>query len=146
VHNLLRPPNRLPLHCFTLILASKLMETFAIGRLRANVISSSTNLWWNVKSVMCCVLSLQQKRCIAWGMTFNLKTMRTPLILDSDPNHPNTEEAVARTLTVPDQICVRRIDGNSSILYSVESKPPHKLTMNYLRSGLREMNFSPEVV
>jgi hypothetical protein len=67
--------------------------------------------------------------------------------LDSDLDTPNTEEASARKWTIPDQFCVHRVDQDTStLLYTIEYKPAHKLSADYLRYGLREMNFWEEVV
>ncbi|KAF4227345.1 hypothetical protein CNMCM6805_003102 [Aspergillus fumigatiaffinis] len=47
----------------------------------------------------------------------------------------------------PDQFCIHRMDGNrSTLLTTVEYKPPHKLSVASLREGLRPMNFWQEVV
>ncbi|RAK92604.1 hypothetical protein BO79DRAFT_54504 [Aspergillus costaricaensis CBS 115574] len=47
----------------------------------------------------------------------------------------------------PDQFCIRRVDGErNTLLTTVEYKPPHKLSVENLRAGLREMNFWEEVV
>ncbi|CAG7936306.1 unnamed protein product [Penicillium salamii] len=41
----------------------------------------------------------------------------------------------------PDQFCVHRVDGSTdTLLTSVEYKPPHKLPVEALRVGLREMD------
>lgn len=41
----------------------------------------------------------------------------------------------------PDQFCIHRIDGNTStLLTTVEYKPPHKLSVATLRMGLRPMD------
>ena len=49
--------------------------------------------------------------------------------------------------SVPDQFCVHRKDGNTNTLVTtVEYKPPHKLTVENLRAGLRPMDFMKEVV
>ncbi|CAG7922066.1 unnamed protein product [Penicillium olsonii] len=46
-----------------------------------------------------------------------------------------------------DQSCIHRIDGNrSTLLTTIECKPPHKLTVASLQKGLRPMNFWREVV
>lgn len=42
----------------------------------------------------------------------------------------------------PDQFCIHRVDGSTnSLLTTVEYKPPHKLSVESLRAGLRPMNF-----
>ncbi|PYH98521.1 hypothetical protein BO71DRAFT_344644 [Aspergillus ellipticus CBS 707.79] len=47
----------------------------------------------------------------------------------------------------PDQFCIHRMDGNrSTLLTTVEYKPPHKLSVASLRRGLRPMDFWREVV
>ncbi|EEQ35329.1 hypothetical protein McanCB56680_004681 [Microsporum canis] len=49
--------------------------------------------------------------------------------------------------SIPDQFCIHRSDdGVSTLLTTVEYKPPHKLPVEYLRSGLRPMNLWEEVV
>ncbi|KAH7228557.1 uncharacterized protein BKA55DRAFT_716421, partial [Fusarium redolens] len=86
-------------------------------------------------------------------------------------NHPHAlsdvaEEAIEReTLSIlprtpdhrrdlkqlrPDQICVYRSDNTASsrrtMLYVSEYKPPHKLSAQHLRAGLRIMDIHEEVV
>lgn len=47
----------------------------------------------------------------------------------------------------PDQFCIHRIDDNTtSLLTTVEYKPPHKLSVENLRVGLRPMKFWETVV
>ncbi|EGD95585.1 hypothetical protein TESG_03058 [Trichophyton tonsurans CBS 112818] len=49
--------------------------------------------------------------------------------------------------SIPDQFCVHRVDdGVNTLLTTVEYKPPHKLAVEHLRVGLREMNLWEEVV
>ncbi|KAL4763531.1 uncharacterized protein BDW70DRAFT_148645 [Aspergillus foveolatus] len=46
----------------------------------------------------------------------------------------------------PDQYCIHRIDGDkSTLLTTVEYKPPHKLSVQNLRAGLRPMDFREKV-
>ncbi|EFQ98815.1 hypothetical protein MGYG_01830 [Nannizzia gypsea CBS 118893] len=57
------------------------------------------------------------------------------------PNQPNARHAI------PDQFCIHRVDdGVHKLLTTVEYKPPHKLPIEYLHAGLREMNLWKEVV
>jgi hypothetical protein len=72
---------------------------------------------------------------------------------DSHANALDEEAAEAREKNVtsgrmqPDQFCVHRLDGDSStLLMTVEYKPPHKLSIENLCAGLRPMNFWEEVV
>ncbi|GFF60995.1 hypothetical protein IFM51744_10551 [Aspergillus udagawae] len=47
----------------------------------------------------------------------------------------------------PDQFCIHRIDDdNTTLLTTVEYKPPHKLSVENLRVGLRPMDFWETVV
>ncbi|EER24649.1 hypothetical protein CPC735_060190 [Coccidioides posadasii C735 delta SOWgp] len=47
----------------------------------------------------------------------------------------------------PDQFCVRRLDDSTNTLITTgEFKPPHKLPVEYIRVGLRPMEFWEEVV
>ncbi|EEH37576.2 hypothetical protein PAAG_07994 [Paracoccidioides lutzii Pb01] len=49
--------------------------------------------------------------------------------------------------TRPDQFCIHRLDNNmNTLLTTVEYKPPHKLSVENLRVGLRPMNFWETVV
>jgi hypothetical protein len=47
----------------------------------------------------------------------------------------------------PDQFCIHRVDGQSNtLLTTVEYKPPHKLSVQTIREGLRPMDFWQEIV
>ncbi|EFR00754.1 hypothetical protein MGYG_03758 [Nannizzia gypsea CBS 118893] len=47
----------------------------------------------------------------------------------------------------PDQFCIHRVNGETShIVTTVEYKPPHKLSVENLRSGLKPIRFWDEVV
>ncbi|EEQ30518.1 hypothetical protein McanMca71_000776 [Microsporum canis] len=49
--------------------------------------------------------------------------------------------------SIPDQFCIhRRENGILRLLTTVEYKPPHKLPVEYLRTGLRPMNLWKEVI
>ncbi|BDD57465.1 hypothetical protein MPDQ_005575 [Monascus purpureus] len=68
-------------------------------------------------------------------------------------NHANAleeDDEVEPSITnpsKPDQFCIHRMDGNrSTLLTTVEYKPPHKLSAANLRLGLRPMEFWREVV
>ncbi|KAE8307944.1 hypothetical protein BDV41DRAFT_583967 [Aspergillus transmontanensis] len=63
---------------------------------------------------------------------------------ETEPSLP-TEPSTYRRFR-PDQFCIRRVDGErNTLLTTVEYKPPHKLSVENLRAGLREMNFWEEV-
>ncbi|EER23262.1 hypothetical protein CPC735_046320 [Coccidioides posadasii C735 delta SOWgp] len=47
----------------------------------------------------------------------------------------------------PAQFCIHRVDGNTkTLLTTVEYTPPHKLSLENLRSGLRPIDFYHEIV
>jgi hypothetical protein len=47
----------------------------------------------------------------------------------------------------PDQFCIHRVDGRTTtLLTTVEYKPPHKLPVATLRTGLRPMDLWKEMV
>ncbi|KAH8431444.1 uncharacterized protein LDX57_009106 [Aspergillus melleus] len=60
-----------------------------------------------------------------------------------DPSQPR-ESSTSRP-SRPDQFCIRR-GTSETILTTVEYKPPHKLSVENIRSGLRPMEFWKEVV
>ncbi|KAF4154937.1 hypothetical protein KXV55_002810 [Aspergillus fumigatus] len=66
--------------------------------------------------------------------------------LDEDDEVDASEPSTIKP-SKPDQFCIHRMDGNrSTLLTTVEYKPPHKLSVASLREGLRPMNFWQEVV
>ncbi|GFF96253.1 hypothetical protein IFM53868_08444 [Aspergillus udagawae] len=66
--------------------------------------------------------------------------------LDEDDEVDASEPSTTKP-SKPDQFCIHRMDGNrSTLLTTVEYKPPHKLSVASLREGLRPMNFWQEVV
>lgn len=61
-------------------------------------------------------------------------------VLDEDED--GQSEASNPQRPRPDQFCIHRVDGSTnSLLTTVEYKPPHKLSVESLRAGLRPMNF-----
>ncbi|BCR83053.1 uncharacterized protein ACHE_10455A [Aspergillus chevalieri] len=62
--------------------------------------------------------------------------------LDLQTNQPSRSGS-----SRPDQYCIHRIDdGTSTLLTTVEYKPPHKLPVESLRRGLKSMDFWEQVV
>lgn len=67
-------------------------------------------------------------------------------------NHANALDDIERAgsdtrLSRPDQFCIHRVDGGSNaLLTTVEYKPPHKLSVETIRAGFRQMDFWQEVV
>ncbi|CBF79035.1 protein breB [Aspergillus nidulans FGSC A4] len=66
--------------------------------------------------------------------------------LDEDVGIDASQTSTARP-SRHDQFCIHRVDSNTStLLTTVEYKPPHKLSVESLREGLRPMDFWQEVV
>ncbi|KAL2840037.1 hypothetical protein BJX68DRAFT_190932 [Aspergillus pseudodeflectus] len=64
-----------------------------------------------------------------------------------DEVDPSEEEPSIPTRSRPDQFCIHRVDDDATtLLTTVEYKPPHKLSVENLRVGLRPMNFWETVV
>jgi hypothetical protein len=67
--------------------------------------------------------------------------------LDKIEDEPSSDRLSGSRPSRPDQFCIHRVDGNTSALLStVEYKPPHKLSVENLRAGLRPMDFYREIV
>jgi hypothetical protein len=66
--------------------------------------------------------------------------------LDEEAAEAHERDAASGRMQ-PDQFCVHRLDGDSStLLMTVEYKPPHKLSTENLCAGLRPIEFWEEVV
>ncbi|CEL11916.1 hypothetical protein ASPCAL15010 [Aspergillus calidoustus] len=64
-----------------------------------------------------------------------------------DEVDPSEEEPSIPPRSRPDQFCIHRVDDNTTtLLTTIEYKPPHKLSVENLRVGLRPMNFYETVV
>ncbi|GKZ39089.1 hypothetical protein AbraIFM66950_011847 [Aspergillus brasiliensis] len=64
---------------------------------------------------------------------------------DTDQSQTNKPPSSGRSR--PDQYCIHRVDGDkSTIIMTAEYKPPHKLSVENLRAGLRPMQFWNEIV
>lgn len=67
--------------------------------------------------------------------------------LDKVEDKSQTDHLSTLRPSRPDHFCIYRVDGNSNaLLTSVEYKPPHKLSVENLRAGLRPMDFYREIV
>ncbi|KAE8355480.1 hypothetical protein BDV28DRAFT_155401 [Aspergillus coremiiformis] len=64
--------------------------------------------------------------------------------LDDDTDEP---EATCPSTSRPDQFCIHRVDSNTkTMLTTIEYKPPHKLSVENLRAGLRPIDFYNEII
>ncbi|KAK9385746.1 hypothetical protein V1515DRAFT_581692 [Lipomyces mesembrius] len=60
---------------------------------------------------------------------------------------PDVEDPSSIRRPNPDQFCIHRVNSNTkTLLTSAEYKPPHKLSVEHLRAGLKPMHFWDEVV
>ncbi|KAK9372554.1 uncharacterized protein V1513DRAFT_427493, partial [Lipomyces chichibuensis] len=67
--------------------------------------------------------------------------------IDDDLDSARSGHNPTRRRSNADQFCVHRMDqGERTLLFTIEYKPAHKLTTEYLRSGLRPMNIWEECV
>ncbi|OQD74458.1 hypothetical protein PENANT_c175G04444 [Penicillium antarcticum] len=66
---------------------------------------------------------------------------------ENEPTEVEANELPSTSQPRPDQFCINRVDGNSTtILTTVEYKPPHKLPTATMRIGLRPMDLWKDVV
>ncbi|TQB75017.1 hypothetical protein MPDQ_003813 [Monascus purpureus] len=64
-----------------------------------------------------------------------------------DVDQCQTDKPSSSRRSQPDQYCIHRVNGNNStIIMTVEYRPPHKLSVENLQAGLRPMQFWDEVV
>ncbi|KAI2959641.1 hypothetical protein CBS147352_10932 [Aspergillus niger] len=65
----------------------------------------------------------------------------------ADTDQSQTDKPPSSGRSRPDQYCIHRVDGDkSTIIMTAEYKPPHKLSVENLRAGLRPMQFWNEIV
>ncbi|PWY87473.1 hypothetical protein BO70DRAFT_360089 [Aspergillus heteromorphus CBS 117.55] len=95
---------------------------------------------FDIISALCKIPSAREEFGLEDGVWFDNHANA----LDEDPpDEANSKEQPAR----PDQFCIHRVDGDTrALLTTVEYKPPHKLSNENLRAGLRPMNFYHEIV
>lgn len=93
---------------------------------------------------LCKVPAAQDEFGLGDGVWFDNHTnaLNESEALETDTNHrPNVRHPR------PDQFCIHRVDGNTStLLLTVEYKPPHKLSVENLRAGLRPMELWENLV
>ncbi|KAJ5337313.1 uncharacterized protein N7506_005335 [Penicillium brevicompactum] len=66
---------------------------------------------------------------------------------ENEPTEVEANELPSTSQPRPDQFCINRVDGNSTtILTTVEYKPPHKLPSATMRMGLRPMDLWKDMV
>ncbi|KAK9323383.1 hypothetical protein V1517DRAFT_359983 [Lipomyces orientalis] len=66
---------------------------------------------------------------------------------DSDPGESAIDDSLQHKRSVADRFCIRCVEnGVRTLLYTIEYKPAHKLSVEYLRAGLRQTKFWEEVV
>ncbi|RAL06619.1 uncharacterized protein BO97DRAFT_439034 [Aspergillus homomorphus CBS 101889] len=94
----------------------------------------------DIISALCKIPSARDQLGLGDGVWFD---NHANALDESPPDEANSEERPAR----PDQFCIHRVDGDTrALLTTVEYKPPHKLSNENLRAGLRPMNFYHEIV
>ena len=95
----------------------------------------------DVITELCEIPNAQREFQLGSGIRFDnhgnsLDEVQDDQLEESNPHHSR-----------PDQFCIHRVDGNTNtLLTTVEYKPPHKLSVENLRVGLRPMEFWKTVV
>ncbi|KAJ6101887.1 hypothetical protein N7486_004314 [Penicillium sp. IBT 16267x] len=97
----------------------------------------------DIISELCKIPAAREEFMLGDGIWFDNHTNAlTESQAELDANHP----PILRRPR-PDQFCIHRVDGSTnSLLLTVEYKPPHKLSVETLRAGLRPMELWEEMV
>ncbi|QKX63175.1 uncharacterized protein TRUGW13939_10344 [Talaromyces rugulosus] len=93
---------------------------------------------------LCNIPDAKQRFRLGNGVAFDNHANTLDETEDDDANVLDTSSSQHPR---PDQFCIHRVDGTTNtLLTTVEYKPPHKLSVENLRVGLRPMDFGKEVV
>ncbi|KAI2895994.1 hypothetical protein CBS63078_8333 [Aspergillus niger] len=93
---------------------------------------------------LCKIPAAREEFCLGDGIQFDNHANALDAV---DTDQSQTDKPSSSRRSRPDQYCIHRVDGNgSTIIMTVEYKPPHKLSVENLRAGLRLMQFWDEVV
>ncbi|CEL07679.1 hypothetical protein ASPCAL10835 [Aspergillus calidoustus] len=92
---------------------------------------------------LCKIPAAREEFMLGDGIWFDNHTNAlTESQAELDAKHPHISRRPR-----PDQFCIHRVDGSTnSLLLTVEYKPPHKLSVETLRAGLRPMELWEEMV
>ncbi|PYI33130.1 hypothetical protein BP00DRAFT_414113 [Aspergillus indologenus CBS 114.80] len=91
---------------------------------------------------LCKIPGAREEFCLGSGVWFDNHANALDGDDGIDASQPSTTNP-----SKPDQFCIHRVDGTTStLLTTVEYKPPHKLSVAILREGLRPMDFWHEIV
>ncbi|KAL4994947.1 hypothetical protein BDV10DRAFT_142818 [Aspergillus recurvatus] len=99
----------------------------------------------DIISELCKIPAAREEFMLGDGIWFDNHTNAlTESQAELDASHPHPH--ISRRPR-PDQFCIHRVDGSTnSLLLTVEYKPPHKLSVETLRAGLRPMELWEEMV
>ncbi|GJP88742.1 SNF2 N-terminal domain family protein [Aspergillus niger] len=93
---------------------------------------------------LCKIPAAREEFCLGDAIQFDNHANALDAV---DADQSQTDKPSSSRRSRPDQYCIHRIDGNyNTIIMTVEYKPPHKLSVENLRAGLRPMLFWNEVV
>ncbi|KKK15428.1 hypothetical protein AOCH_007772 [Aspergillus ochraceoroseus] len=99
----------------------------------------------DIISALCKIPSAREEFCLGDGMWF--ENHANTLEENPPENQQRADSSSTNRPSRPDQFCIHRVNGNTmALLTTVEYKPPHKLSIETLRDGLRSMNFYHEIV
>ncbi|KAJ5742397.1 uncharacterized protein N7511_011416 [Penicillium nucicola] len=93
---------------------------------------------------LCSVPAAREEFGLGDGIEFS---NHTNSLNRNDPIEVDASQLPSTSHPRPDQFCINRVDGHSTtVLTTVEYKPPHKLSLAALRMGLRPMDLWKDMV
>ncbi|CAG8161735.1 unnamed protein product, partial [Penicillium nalgiovense] len=99
---------------------------------------------YDIITKLCKLLAARDEFGLGDGIQFSNHTnsLNENEAIEADASQPSSVHNPR-----PDQFCIHRVDGNTTtLLTSVEYKPPHKLSVSTLRLGLRPMDLWKDMV
>ncbi|RAK96564.1 uncharacterized protein BO80DRAFT_428986 [Aspergillus ibericus CBS 121593] len=98
----------------------------------------------DIIAALCHIPSAREEFQLGDGVWFD---NHANALQETPPEEPQTDSLDHDRPSRPDQFCIHRVDGNAkALLTTVEYKPPHKLSNENLRAGLRPMDFYRDIV
>ncbi|KAJ5788385.1 hypothetical protein N7457_003375 [Penicillium paradoxum] len=98
----------------------------------------------DIVTELCKLPAARDELCLGDGIQFS---NHTNSLNDNDTTKADTSQASTVPNPRPDQFCIHRVDSNTTtLLATVEYKPPHKLPVATLRLGLRPMDLWKDMV
>ncbi|KAJ5946401.1 hypothetical protein N7454_003240 [Penicillium verhagenii] len=99
---------------------------------------------YDIIAELCKIPAAREEFGLGDGIQFSnhTNTLTETTAVEADANQPSSINHPR-----PDQFCIHRVNGfTKNLLMTVEYKPPHKLPVTALRTGLRPMNLWRDLV